>query len=355
MKERSRRSPRLSPAISGARVGLLVLCLALVAQPTAFAAPAASERVAGLPDGLYAVIETAKGAIVLELYPDKAPLAVTSFVGLAEGSLSPSGKPFFDGIVFHRVEPGFVIQGGDPTGTGTGGPGYKFQNEIDPSLSFGAEGVLGMANAGKDTNGSQFYVTLGPAAFLDGSYTIFGRVVRGMDVVKRIAKGDRMDSVRIVRKGAAVIGFKADKAAFEAERAAYPAREAERARGALAAQHARIDARIPGLASGADGMRYKILREGSGAKPSKGATVKVRYALSLPDGRELDASGSQPFAFQLGTGKVIAGFDRAVADMRPGERRVVVMPPELGYGERGAGGVVPPNAILVFELELVGY
>lgn len=355
MKDHIRRASRASSRAPGARAGFLALCLTLGALTAAVASPSATERVAGLPDGLYAVIETARGAIVLELYPGKAPLAVTSFVGLAEGSLSPSGKPFFDGIVFHRVEPGFVIQGGDPTGTGTGGPGYKFQNEIDPSLSFGAEGVLGMANAGKDTNGSQFYVTLGPAAFLDGSYTVFGRVARGMEAVKKIAKGDRMDSVRIVRKGAAYAGFKADKAAFEAERAAFPAKEAERAKGALAAQHARVDARVPGLKPGPGGLRSKVLKEGSGAKPAKGAAVKVRYSLTLPDGRELDRSGPEPFSFQLGMGKVIPGFDLAVADMRPGERRVVAIPPELAYGERGAGGVVPPNAVLVFELELVGY
>ncbi len=355
MKQHTPRVARAAFIVPGARAGFLALCLTLVAITGAFAAPSPAERVAGLPDGLYAVIELTKGAVVLELYPSKAPLAVTSFVGLAEGSLSPSGKPFFDGIVFHRVEPGFVIQGGDPTGTGTGGPGYTFRNEIDPSLSFGAEGVLGMANAGKDTNGSQFYVTLGPAAFLDGSYTIFGRVALGMDVVKRVAKGDRMDSVRIVRKGAAYVGFKADKAAFEAERAAFPAKEAARAKAALAAQHARVDARVPGLKPGPGGLRSKVLKEGSGAKPAKGAAVKVLYSLTLPDGRELDRSGPEPLSFKLGMGEVIPGFDLAVADMKPGERRVVAIPPELAYGERGAGGVVPPNAILVFELELVGY
>jgi cyclophilin family peptidyl-prolyl cis-trans isomerase len=179
---------------------LFLACLAMPAA--AQTQSAAADPVASLPDGLYANMVTPRGTIVIELYADKAPLAVANFVGLAEGSFVPGGKPYYDGVVFHRVEPGFVIQGGDPAGTGRGGPGYQFPNEIDPSMSFGTAGVLGMANAGPDTNGSQFFITLGPAKFLDGSYTIFGRVAAGMSVVQAIKKGDAMQSVRIVRKAA---------------------------------------------------------------------------------------------------------------------------------------------------------
>ncbi|MEM9423943.1 MAG: peptidylprolyl isomerase, partial [Spirochaetota bacterium] len=129
-------------------------------------------------DGLFAQIETDKGVILAQLEFEKTPLTVMSFVGLAEGRFdapnAPKGKPYFDGLTFHRIEPGFVIQGGDPAGNGTGGPGYEFANEIDPSLNHDTEGILSMANAGPDTNGSQFFITLGPASFLNGGYSVFG-------------------------------------------------------------------------------------------------------------------------------------------------------------------------------------
>ncbi|MBU0927246.1 MAG: peptidylprolyl isomerase [Spirochaetes bacterium] len=335
---------------------LLLLCCAALAGAQPQAVSKGQDPTAALPDGLYAVIATARGDIVLELFADKAPIAVTSFVGLAEGTMSPSGKPFFDNIVFHRVEPGFVIQGGDPTGSGRGGPGYQFPNEIDPSLSFGAAGVLGMANAGPDTNGSQFYITLGPAKFLDGNYTVFGRVASGMPAVLAIRKGDAMNSVRIVRKGAGAAAFKADKTRFDAAVKAHYAGAGDRAKAASEAQVAAVKARIPGLGPGGDGLLHKVLKTGAGSRPAKGSQVRILYTLTLSDGRKVDSTadrGNEPFEFKLGAGQVIPGFDAAVAAMAYGERRVVVIPPELGYGARGAGGAVPGNSVLVFEIELL--
>jgi peptidylprolyl isomerase len=336
---------------------MIIVAVSCVAGLGAQAAGSAADQLALLPDGLYASITTPKGVIVFELLYAQAPVAVTSFVGLAEGTLSPGGKLYFDGIVFHRVEPGFVIQGGDPTGSGRGGPGYQFPNEIDPSLGFGAAGVVGMANAGPDTNGSQFFITLGPADFLDGSYTVFGRVVSGAPVAAAIRKGDPMTSVRIVRKGTSARSFRADKAAFDAAIAAHPARAAERAKRALEAQYAAIEERIPGLSTDARGLRSKILRAGNGRKPAKSANVKILYTLTLAKGKKIDSTAdrkNEPFAFTLGAGRVVAGFDAAVSMMSYGERRIVVIPPELGYGAKGAGSAVPANAVLVFELELLG-
>jgi peptidyl-prolyl cis-trans isomerase A (cyclophilin A) len=335
---------------------MTILAALCVCGPGAQTKQSAADPLASLPDGLYAAITTPKGVIVFELFHDKAPVAVTSFVGLAEGTLSPGGRLYFDGIVFHRVEPGFVIQGGDPTGTGRGGPGYQFPNEIDPTLGFGSAGVVGMANAGPDTNGSQFFITLGPAEFLDGSYTVFGRVVSGASVAAAIRKGDAMTSVRILRKGSAARSFQADKAAFDAAVAANPAKAAERARKALEAQYAAIEARIPGLSTDARGLRSKILRQGNGTKPVKGASVRILYTLTLAKGKKIDSTTDrkdEPFAFTLGAGKVVAGFDAAVSVMSYGERRIVVIPPELGYGAKGAGSAVPGNSVLVFELELL--
>lgn len=139
---------------------------------------------------LFAVIETNKGTIKLELYADKVPLTVANFVNLAQ-------RGFYDGIVFHRVIPDFMVQTGDPTGTGRGGPGYRFRDEIDMSLKHTGPGTLSMANAGPNTNGSQIFITHVETPWLDGKHAVFGKVVSGMDVVNAIAQGDKMVSVRI--------------------------------------------------------------------------------------------------------------------------------------------------------------
>jgi cyclophilin family peptidyl-prolyl cis-trans isomerase len=180
---------------------------------------------------MYAEISTPRGVITCELEFAKAPLTVASFVGLAEGSLGPAPRrPFFDGLKFHRVVPKFVIQGGDPLGTGEGGPGYAFPDEFGPGLSHDSVGVLSMANDGPDTNGSQFFITLAPAGRLDYLYSVFGRTVRGLDVLPKVVQGDPM-RVRIVRIGAAAKAFRADEATFRERLARAPRYGSERAPG----------------------------------------------------------------------------------------------------------------------------
>jgi peptidyl-prolyl cis-trans isomerase A (cyclophilin A) len=146
--------------------------------------------------GLYARFETTQGTIVVKLFEKEAPKTVANFVGLADGTKEwtdpKSGqkvkRPFYDGLVFHRVIPDFMIQGGDPLGTGTGGPGYKFEDEFNPALTFNRPGLLAMANAGPNTNGSQFFITDAPTPWLNNKHTIFGEVTEGLDVVKKIAR-----------------------------------------------------------------------------------------------------------------------------------------------------------------------
>jgi peptidyl-prolyl cis-trans isomerase A (cyclophilin A) len=152
-----------------------------------------------MSDKTYAVFKTSQGQIVCELFPNEAPLTVKNFVGLASGTqkwVNPmtndaETKPLYSGTIFHRVIPKFMIQGGDPMGTGRGGPGYKFEDECTPKLKFDKVGRLAMANSGPNTNGSQFFITVAPTPWLDGHHTIFGQVVKGQDVADKISNADK--------------------------------------------------------------------------------------------------------------------------------------------------------------------
>ncbi len=310
-----------------------------------------------LPAGLYARIDTPKGAMTIALAYDKAPLAVANFVGLAEGSLaSYQGRHFYDGLTFHRVEEGFVIQGGDPVGDGTGDPGYNFPDEFDPALRHDAPGVVAMANHGADTNGCQFYITLAAAPMLDDSYTVFGHVIEGLDVVQKIAPGDVMSKVSIIRVGDEAKAFKTDQEAWN--RYYGPAAEGSMARTRATRKLVvdRIMAKWPELEEQANGILTKTLKQGSGQLIRRHSLVKVEYKGMLPDGRVFDQSilHGGPIEFELGTGQVILGWDMVVMEMKKGEKRIVAIPPEFAYGTMGVTGVIPPNSYLVFELEVTG-
>jgi peptidylprolyl isomerase len=330
--------------------GIGGLLLVLLAE-TARAAPGD----AALGEGLFARISTAKGDIVVSLEYQKAPLTVCNFVALAEGRMNTAGgKPFFNGLTFHRVEPDFVIQGGDPLGNGRGGPGYQFPNEIDPTLKHDGPGIVSMANAGPDTNGSQFFITHRAASHLDGLHPVFGRVIEGQNVVNAIRQGDRIEKVTIIRNGPQASAFKADQAAFDA--LLQNANAVKRAK--LAAQRdadmAEIEKKYPNAAITASGLRYIVEKNGSGANPAPGKTVSVKYKGMFLSGKVFDNSDFSGGSVDFTLGRLIPGMNEALLDMSPGEKRTVIIPPELAYGEQGAGnGAIPPNSFLVFDIELL--
>ena len=243
-----------------------------------------------------------------------------------------------------------MIQGGDPDGRGTGGPGYKFDDEFHPDLKHDRPGVLSMANSGPGTNGSQFFITHIPTNWLDNKHTVFGYVVEGQDVVDAIEGEDIMDSVEIIRVGDEAENWNAVEAfrSFEGNRK--KKMDAEREAG---------DAEMEKLAAGFEktesGLRYKMIQKGSGKKAENGKTVSVHYEGSLPNGKVFDSSYKRknPIEFPLGEGNVIEGWDEGIALLQVGDKARFVIPSHLGYGESGAGGVIPPNSVLIFDVELM--
>jgi len=308
-------------------------------------------------DGLYAQMDTSKGAILLELEFEKVPLTVINFVGLAEGSLGHSrteGQAFYDGLLFHRVIADFMIQGGDPEGKGTGGPGYRFPDEFDLSLVHDGPGILSMANAGPGTNGSQFFITHTSTPWLDYKHAVFGRVLEGMDVVNAIEQGDSIEKVSIYRRGEAAQNFAADQAAFDAALADIGTHQANFLQSKQAADEALAAALIPEALQTASGIFYTIRQEGTGNTPQAGDTVSIHYTGSLLNGQIFDSSeGRDPLSVPIGVGRLIAGWDEIVLLRKEGETGSVVIPPQLAYGAAGAGGVIPPDAWLYFDIELL--
>ncbi|MEX0314923.1 MAG: peptidylprolyl isomerase [Allomuricauda sp.] len=290
-----------------------------------------------MQDGIYAKFNTTKGEVLVKLTHDKTPGTVGNFVALAEGNMEnsakPQGNPYYDGLKFHRVIADFMIQGGCPQGTGTGDPGYKFDDEFHPELTHEGPGVLSMANAGPGTNGSQFFITHVATPWLDNKHTVFGHVEHGQEVVDAIAQGDSIDSLEIVRVGAEAESWNA----IEAFRTLEGAREKR-----IAEAKAKAEAEMEKLAAGFDktdsGLRFKMIQEGSGTKAEKGKTVSVHYEGSLTNGQVFDSSYSrnQPIDFTLGVGQVIPGWDEGIGLLKVGDKARFVIPSNLAYGSAGA-------------------
>lgn len=346
-----------------------------------------SGKHADLGDGIFADINTTKGDIVLKLEYKKTPLTVANFVSLAEGENpfvtdSLKDKKYYDGIIFHRVIKDFMIQGGDPTGTGSGNPGYKFKDEFHDSLTHHKAGILSMANAGPTTNGSQFFITHKETPFLNGRHTVFGEVVLGMDVVDSIAnvetaEGDRpvedvvMNKVDIIRNGKEARKFDAVQIMSD-----YFAEEEERTKAMEKMKTdfvSEISAQEETATELPSGLKILRLKEGEGEQPKVGQKVNVLYAGYLSDGSLFDSNyeaiakkyGAYNEARKQGRGyeavpmdyspeaRIIPGFKEGLMEMKVGDKVRLFIPSHLGYGESGYGPI-PPNSKLIFDLEITG-
>lgn len=307
-------------------------------------------------DGMYAKFETSKGDIYCALEFKKTPMTVANFVALAEGTMKNTAKaegvPYYDGLKFHRVIPNFMIQGGCPLGTGTGDPGYKFPDEIDETLKHTGPGILSMANAGPGTNGSQFFITHVKTDWLDGKHTVFGHVIEGQKVVDSIKGNDLLNKLVILRKGKEAEAFNA-RVAFETEKAGLAAKIAAKEAAAKAAMDKTLNETYGNAQTTPSGLRYITLTEGTGKSPVATDQVTVHYTGTLLDGKKFDSSvdRGQPATFPLN--QVIRGWTEGLQLMKEGGKTKFIIPSELGYGAQGAGGVIPPNAWLVFDVELI--
>ena len=307
-----------------------------------------------LENGMYAKINTTKGEILIQLEYEKTPLTVANFVGLAEGTLKNNkkdiGTPYYDGLKFHRVIADFMVQGGCPDGNGTGDPGYKFADEFHSDLRHDKGGILSMANSGVNTNGSQFFITHKETPWLDGKHTVFGHVVEGMDIINAITQDDIINTIIIIREGNSAKSFDANKTFITAQK------EIEKLNSENAQKSSEAIKKLTeGATKTKSGLAYIMAKEGTGLKPTAGKIVSVHYTGKLTDGSKFDSSYDRnaPIEFPLGEGRVIPGWDEGISLLKVGGKATFIIPPHLAYGTKGAGGVIPPNATLIFEVELM--
>lgn len=356
----------------------LILIITLTSTPLVFGQEEKLEK------GLYASIKTTKGEIFLQLYPEKAPMTVANFVGLAEGKFKAFDtinykEPYYDGIIFHRVISDFMIQGGDPTESGSGGPGYKFYDEADNGLKH-TKGALSMANAGPNTNGSQFFITHLPTPHLNGRHTVFGQVLRGQEVVDQIEQGDMMLHVEIIREGLSNKLFynasKEFKKAYEAKKLIVEKERIEREKREAQNKVRVIEAKAKSeeeyksylfdliketensdsVAQTSSGLVYKITEHGDQSKiAKKGDLVKVHYVGTFVFGEEFDSSRKRgkPLTFGYKEMSLIKGFDEGIALVGEGGKVTLYIPYFLAYGKNGRPPQIPPYADLIFEIEMV--
>ena len=309
-----------------------------------------------MKEGLFAIILTSKGEITIQLEFEKTPGTVGNFAGLATGKIKndirPLGEPYYNGLKFHRVINDFMVQAGCPLGTGTGDPGYKFDDEFNVDLKHDRAGILSMANAGPSTNGSQFFITHVETPWLDNKHTVFGHVINGMDIVNSISQNDEIISVDINAVGEKAKAFDPAQAFEDFNKS-----KADRIKKEKEKELKILNDLSKGFSKTSSGLLYKFEKENNLEKPVSGNKVKVHYKGMLLDVTVFDSSykRNQPIEFTLGIGQVIKGWDEGISLLSLGDKATFIIPSELAYGQSGAGSVIPPNATLVFDVELVEF
>ena len=323
-----------------------------------------------LQDGIYAEFNTSKGKIVCVLEYEKTPMTCANFIALAEGKLKAGDvvieKPFYDGLKFHRVIKDFMIQGGDPAGNGTGGPGYKFPDEIVGDLKHSGPGILSMANSGPATNGSQFFITHKETPWLDGKHTVFGHVIEGQNIVDAIEQDDVMNSVKIIRRGALAENFNASEVfskIFDVFNKEERERQAKYAKISAMSQEEyknfmfnEVKVNHKKAVLSPSGLVYLIEKAGSSKKAKKGDQVTIHYTGTLrADGKKFDSSydRNQPMPFKYLENRMIPGFEEGVGLIGVGGKAKIIIPYYQAYGAQGRPGVIPPYSDLVFDIEIM--
>ena len=387
------------------KMKLINKTLHLIALALLMSTSSCQDKYPDLEDGLYAEIVTNKGTMVAKLEYEKTPVTVANFVALAEGNHPMvkeefKGKKYYNGLTFHRVMDKFMIQGGDPTATGTGDPGYKFSDEFHPDLRHSKPGILSMANSGPGTNGSQFFITEVPYPSLDFRHAVFGELVEGLDVQDsisnvKVGENDKplepviINEVNIIRKGFDAKNFNAPKVFTEElpkiaqrqkelqdemNKKAEEERMAREESNLLAANELKpiLDDYLSKTETLASGLKVYYITKANGEKPADGATVKVNYEGYFTDGRLFDSNLKeveerhgmfnkvkeerelyQPMPMQLSPdAQIISGFKEAVSLLNVGDKAYFYIPSHLAYGERGRGSI-QPNTDLTFIIELI--
>ena len=330
-------------------------------------------------DTIYASIETSKGIIKTQLFFNLTPVTVANFISLAEGenkevSDQYKGKKYYNGITFHRVIPDFMIQGGDPTGTGSGSPGYNFKDEFVDELKHDSAGILSMANAGPGTNGSQFFITHKETPWLDGAHTVFGNVVEGQDIVDKIEQGDSIINIEIIRQGNSAKKFNAPKIFtnhFKEEEKRK--KEKEKALEKLKKDVSKIHSDLKEKSTETEtGLKFFINEKGDGDMVDENKVILTHYAVYFEDGNLLDTSilevaekfnmfdnrreqagGYSPIEAKVGAkDMMIQGFKEGLKLLKTGDKATLFLPYYLAYGETESRGI-PAKSNLIFEVEIV--
>ena len=332
-----------------------------------------------LKEGIYAEIETSKGNMIVKLEYQKVPNTVANFITLVEGknpfvSDEFKNKPFYDGLKFHRVIADFMIQGGDPNGDGSGGPGYKFKDEFHPDLKHSKAGIVSMANAGPGTNGSQFFITHKETSWLDNMHTVFGEVIEGLDVINTIAPDDVIDKITIIRIGSDAKKFDAVKV-FKNYYSVVSNEQKEAEEKAKMLAESKIKeintVKAIGIHS-KSGLIYEIVTLGDGKKPAANSQIFINYTGFLENGLQFDTTieesakqfgtynankaaqnGYAPYLAAMNNLQFIPGFVEGINLLNFGGKAKLFIPANLAYGEQGAGGIIPPNANIYFEIEVL--